>query len=71
MTKVKMTISMPEPLARYLRATGNASSVVAEAVESYRTKELEAELEAAYRADAAETERLNRDWESVDAEVED
>ena len=30
---------------------------------------LEHRLEEAYRADAAETERLNREWERADAEV--
>ena len=70
MGKVKMTVSMPEHLARYLRATSNASSVVAEAVEIYRARELEARLEEAYREGAAEAETLNLEWESIDAEVE-
>ena len=70
MSKVKMTISMPEDLARYLRATSNASSVVAEAVEIYRARELEEQLEEAYREDAAEAEALNLEWESIDAEAD-
>lgn len=65
-----MTISMPAPLARYLRSTPNASAVVAEAVETYRVRELEARLEEAYRDDAAEAETLNVEWQSIDAEAE-
>ena len=42
---------------------------IAEAVEIYRARELQAKLEAAYREDAEESERLNREWESADAEV--
>lgn len=70
MSKVKMTVSVPEEVATYLRSTPNASSVVAEAVEIYRTQELEAELAQAYREDAKENEKLNREWESTDSEVE-
>jgi len=69
MSKVKMTISVPEELATYLRSTPNASSVVVEAVEIYRARALEKELEEAYQADAEESEKLNVDWESIDAEV--
>ena len=43
--------------------------MVREAVEAYRTRELAQRLEEAYRADATETERINREWERVDAEV--
>jgi hypothetical protein len=71
MSKVKMTVSLPEGLATYLRSTSNASSVVAEAVEIYRVRELEAELAAGYREDAEEAERLNLEWETADAEVEE
>lgn len=71
MSKVKMTISIPESLATYLRSTPNASSVVAEAVEIYQAQQLEAQLEEAYREDAEEAERLNQEWEAIDAEVEE
>jgi hypothetical protein len=71
MSKVKMTISVPANLATYLRSTPNASSVICEAVEVYRVQELEKQLEKAYREDAEEAERLNLEWESIDAEVQD
>lgn len=70
MGKVKMTISVTEEIAGYLRASPNASAVVAEAVEAYRAQKLEERLEDAYREDAAESEAINREWEPVDAEVD-
>ena len=69
MSKAKLTISVPEELAEYLRNTSSVSSTIAEAVEAYRARELEARLEEAYREDAAEAEQLGREWESADAEV--
>ncbi len=69
MTKTKLTVSLSEELARYLRSMPNASSVVAEAVAEYRARELEHRLEEAYREDAAESEELNGEWAGVDAEV--
>lgn len=69
MSTKKLTVSMPEDLADYLRSKPNTSAVVAEAVEEYRARELEKQLEAAYREDAAESRRLHEEWESVDAEV--
>jgi len=69
MSKAKLTISIKEELAEYLRSTPSVSSTIAEAVEAYRARELEAKLEEAYREDAAEAEELNRQWESADAEV--
>ena len=69
MSKVKLTISITEDLAAYLRSTPSVSSTIAEAVEAYRARELEAELEQGYREDAAEAEKLNQDWEAADAEV--
>jgi len=71
MSKVKMTISVTEEIADYLRASPNASAVVAEAVEVYRAQKLEERLEDAYREDVAESEALNREWEPADAEVEE
>jgi hypothetical protein len=71
MSKVKMTISVPREMAEYLRASPNASAVVAEAVEVYRAQKLEERLAAAYQEDAAESEALNRAWEPADAEVEE
>ena len=68
-TRTRITVSLPVETARYLRSTSNASAVVREAVEAYRTRQLAQRLEEAYRADAAETERLNREWEHADAEA--
>lgn len=68
MPKSKLTVSLPEELAGYLRAAPNASAVVAEAVREYRTRRLERQLEEAYREDAGEAESLNREWKSADAE---
>ena len=68
-TRIRITVSLPVETARYLRSTSNASAVVREAVEAYRTRELAQRLEAAYRADATETARINREWERADAEV--
>ena len=67
MAKTKLTISLNDDLAEYLRSTPNASRVVAEAVAEYRARELERELEKAYQEDAREAEELNRAWEPVDA----
>ncbi len=58
-TRTRVTVSLPVDVARYLRSTPNASAVVREAVEAYRTRELARRLEEAYRADAAEAERIN------------
>lgn len=65
-----MTISIERELAEYLRGTASVSSTVAEAVKAYRDRELEAELAEAYRQDAADAERLNRQWESADAAID-
>jgi hypothetical protein len=69
MSKMKLTVSVPEDLATYLRSKPNVSAVVAEAVEEYRVRELAEQLEAAYREDASESERLHEEWQPVDAEV--
>lgn len=70
MGKVKLTISLSEDLARYVRAKPNASGFIAAAVADYRLCELERSLEAAYREDAAESDALNRIWRGVDSEIE-
>ena len=67
--RTRMTVSVPADIAEYLRSTSNASAVVCEAVALYRARELDRRLEEAYRADGAEAEQLNREWEGVDAEV--
>jgi len=71
MSKAKLTISIAEELAEYLRGTASVSSTIAEAVEAYRVRELEVKLEEAYLEDAAEAEQLSREWESADAEVDE
>lgn len=69
MSRKKLTVSVPEELADYLQSKPNASAVVAEAVNIYRARELEARLAEDYRQDAAESERLNDEWRVVDAEA--
>jgi hypothetical protein len=68
MTRVRVTVSLPEELGTYLRRAPNASALVAEAVGRYRTEEARQELEAAYREDAEEAARINAEWEGADAE---
>ena len=71
MSKAKLTISISEELAEYLRGTPSVSGTIAEAVELYRSSELEAELEAAYAEGAEEADRLNAEWSAVDAAVDE
>ena len=65
-----MTISLNNELAEYLRTTPSISSTIAEAVEVYRTLEMELKLEKAYQEGAAEAEELNAEWELADEEPE-
>lgn len=67
--RTRLTVSLPAETAQYLRSAPNASTVVCEAIEAYRARELERRLEQAYREDAAEAERIAREWEQVDAEA--
>ena len=69
MGRIKMTISVPEELAAYLRSTPSVSSTIAEAVTEYRSRALEAQLEVGYREDAEESERLAGEWAPADAGV--
>lgn len=69
MSKAKLTVSIDEELAEYLRTKPSVSSTIAEAVKVYRARELEASLEEAYKEDAEEAERLNGEWSGVDAEL--
>ena len=71
MAKVKMTISIDQGVAEYLRSTGGVSSTVEEAVSEYRSRALVLELEQAYREDADEAERLDAEWRAADSEVEE
>jgi hypothetical protein len=49
----------------------NRSLVVGEAVREYRARQLEQELEAAYREDREEAAELAAEWAPADAEVEE
>lgn len=71
MTKKRITITVDEPIAEYLADLTNTSAVVCEAVREYRARELERELEAAYREDASDSAEINAEWESADAEVQE
>jgi len=70
-SKKRITITVDEPVAEYLAGFPNTSSVVREAVLEYRARELERQLEAAYREGAAESADINVEWEPADAEVEE
>ena len=69
MVKKRITVTIDETTAEYLSDVPNASAVVCEAVREYAAKELERELDAAYREDAEENAAINAEWESADAEV--
>ncbi len=71
MAKVRMTVSIQPELAAFLRSTSNASAVVGEAVQQYRERAFQAELETAYRTDAREAARINQEWEAVDAGIDE
>ena len=71
MAKKRITVTIDEPTAKYLSDVPNASAVVCEAVRTYAAKQLELELDAAYREDAAENAEINSEWESADAEVDE
>jgi hypothetical protein len=71
MSKKRITITVDEPVAEYLADLPNTSAVVCEAVREHRARELEKELEAAYREDAAESAEINAEWEGADAELEE
>lgn len=71
MAKTKLTVSLDEEVVEYLRSMPNASNVVAEAVSEYRARELEQQLEEAYQEDVEDSEALNREWERVDARVDE
>jgi hypothetical protein len=71
MAKKRITVTLDEDIAEFLYEVPNTSAVVCEAVRNYRTRQLEKELEAAYRDDAADSAELAAEWESADAEVEE
>ena len=57
MPRKRITVTVDEPTAEYLANAANTSAVVCEAIHEYRARELEKELEAAYRVDPCD-----RDW---------
>jgi len=71
MAKKRVTVTVDEDIAEYLYEAPNTSAVVSEAIRDYRARQLEKELEAAYRDDAAENAELAAEWEPADAEVEE
>ena len=71
MTKKRITVTIDEDVAQFLYRSSNTSLVVCEAVRNYRDRQLEKELEAAYREDAAASAELAAEWEFADAEVEE
>ena len=71
MQKKRITVTVDEPVAEYLAEVPTTSAVVCEAVREYQARELEKQLEAAYREDAAENAEINAEWEPADAEVDE
>jgi hypothetical protein len=71
MAKKRITVSVDEDIANFLYEVPNTSAVVSDAVREYRARQLEKELEAAYRDDAAENADLATEWEPADAEVDE
>jgi len=71
MPKKRITITIDEDIAEYLYEVPNTSAVVSDAVRDYRARQLEKELETAYRDDAAENADLATEWEPADAKVDE
>jgi hypothetical protein len=71
MAKKRITVTIDEDIADFLYSTPNTSAVVCDAVREYRTRQLEKELEAAYREDAEATAELASEWEPADSEVDE
>lgn len=71
MGKKRVTVTVDADVALYLDAMPNKSRVVSEAVREYCAKQLELELEEAYRDGYDESAELAAEWASADAEVEE
>lgn len=69
--KKRITVTVDEDIAEFLYEVPNTSAIVSDAVRDYRARQLEKELEAAYRNDAAENADLAAEWEPADAKVEE
>ena len=70
MPKKRITVTVDADIADYLYEVPNTSAVVSDAVRDYRARQLELELETAYREDSADNAELAAEWEPADAEVE-
>ena len=71
MAKKRITVTIDSEIADYLSGVPNTSAVVCEAVNAYRTRQLERDLETAYREDSAQNAELAAEWAPADAEVEE
>ena len=71
MAKKRITVTVDQDVADFLYQMPNTSAVVSDAVREYRAKQLERELEAAYRENAEESAALAAEWEPADAEVDE
>jgi len=71
MGKHRVTVSLDEDVAAYLDTVPNRSAVVAEAIRVYRARQLERELETAYRAGREESLRIATEWETADSDVDE
>ena len=70
MGKKRITVTLDPELADYLYELPNTSLAVSEAVREYRARQLEKELENAYREDHDESAEIAAEWAPADAEVE-
>ena len=71
MAKKRFTVTVDDDIAEFLYRAPNTSAMVSEAVREYRARQLERELEEAYREDNAESAEIAAEWEPADAAVED
>ena len=71
MGKHRVTVSLDEDVATYLDTVPNRSALVAEAIRVYRARQLERELEAAYRAGREESLEIATEWETTDADLDE
>jgi hypothetical protein len=71
MPKKRITVTVDEDVAEYLYDAPNTSAVVCDAVREYRVRQLEKDLEVAYREGSTESAEIAAEWESAGAEVEE
>jgi hypothetical protein len=71
MAKKRITVTLDEDVAEYLYETSNTSALVCDAVRDYHARQLEKDLEAAYREGSTESAEIAAEWESAGAEVEE